>query len=431
MTKPVRVLYDISIQGFLAAGDFPKTGVSRVIDHVAKELVQRDDVDLTIGDVHSLFSSEGVPKHLALHPELKDVPVARLEAGWRGRLGKAAIKVANRVPFARRRPHRIANRLAHEFEQKLVSDLRLESGQLESFDVLHATFNQIPDWAPRKKPVRVTTVYDLIPIRLPEYKEFSKSHYEMTMQMVERFGPDDWLLAISEYTRQDFLEACPSLPPEQVLVTPLAASSRFRPSDAPREDTMNYLFDKDWTPDTAYFLSLCTLERRKNLETTVRAFHELTRQTDRDVRLALIGPHGWRSDEIFPDDLPANVRERIVTPGFAPDDELPGLYSHATAFLYLSMFEGFGLPPLEAMQCGTPAITSNVTSLPEVVGDAGFALPPQDVEAVTDVMKRLLDDDELQAEYRTRGLARAEEFSWAKTAQLTAEAYRTARDAAA
>jgi glycosyltransferase involved in cell wall biosynthesis len=146
-----------------------------------------------------------------------------------------------------------------------------------------------------------------------------------------------------------------------------------------------------------------------------------------DLYLVLTGVQGWHFDQIFEEIANADeVRDRIILTGFVPDGDLAPLYSGALAFVYLSLYEGFGLPPLEAMQCGTPVITSNTSSLPEVVGDAGIMIAPTDGDALCQALLDLYNDPALGQAMSRKSLERAKLFSWEKTVERTIDAYKLA-----
>ena len=172
-----------------------------------------------------------------------------------------------------------------------------------------------------------------------------------------------------------------------------------------------------------YILYVGTIQPRKNLGTLIEAYARLKKERGIANRLVITGRKGWLYDRLFARLKELALGDEVIFTGFVPDEELPYIYDGAKAFVYLSFFEGFGLPPLEAMACGVPVITSNTTSLPEVVGDAGIALPPKDVEGVTAALARILTDPETAAAMKEKGLRRARTFSWESTARQTLEIY--------
>jgi glycosyltransferase involved in cell wall biosynthesis len=173
-------------------------------------------------------------------------------------------------------------------------------------------------------------------------------------------------------------------------------------------------------------LGLGTLHPRKNYSRLISAFAQIADVSRRldgrpiNHNLVIVGKQGWLFDSIIADAARLGVRTRVIFPGYVDDTDLPALYRTAELFVFPSLYEGFGLPPLEAMACGTPVVTSNVSSLPEVVGDAGLTVDPTDIHALANEMSRALQDTQLRQQMIQRSLARAAEFTWIRAArQLT------------
>jgi glycosyltransferase involved in cell wall biosynthesis len=174
-------------------------------------------------------------------------------------------------------------------------------------------------------------------------------------------------------------------------------------------------------------LNVGLIEPRKNLLRLVEAYESASDL--RDYSLVLAGGLGWDYEPLLRHINESAAKSRILLPGYIHDDDLPALYSLAVAFAYPSLYEGFGLPVLEAMACGTPVVTSNVSSLPEVVGDAGLLVDPQSVGELSESLRRVLAHADLAADLRRRGRERAWRFSWHSTAQKTLDVYRVAAGA--
>jgi glycosyltransferase involved in cell wall biosynthesis len=169
-----------------------------------------------------------------------------------------------------------------------------------------------------------------------------------------------------------------------------------------------------------YLLYVGTLQPRKNLVRVVQAFGCIAGRPElADVQLVLAGKKGWLYDSLFEQVSREGLSERIVFPGYIPDEDLPALLSAATAFVFPSLYEGFGIPVLEAGRCGLPVITSNTSSLPEVAGDAALLVDPHDVDAIADAMYRIITDRDLAAELTRRGHENVKRFSWEKCARET------------
>jgi glycosyltransferase involved in cell wall biosynthesis len=204
--------------------------------------------------------------------------------------------------------------------------------------------------------------------------------------------------------------------PEKVFATPLAPRNIFQPvSPAETVETRRRLgIDDD------FLLFVGTIEPRKNLSTLIMAFEEVLRTTDLRPQLVVAGQVGWKSDELLSQLERSPAREHIKRIGFVSDEDLRALYSSCSAFVYPSIYEGFGLPPLEAMACGAPVVAGRVPSINESVARVTSATDFRDLARI---VVELLSDQQLRRSLSERGLAHAREFSWAKTAALTRDAY--------
>jgi glycosyltransferase involved in cell wall biosynthesis len=191
-------------------------------------------------------------------------------------------------------------------------------------------------------------------------------------------------------------------------------------------DESESVFRKYGLP-SEYLLYVGTIQPRKNLDTLIEAFYRLKKSASIEDKLVIVGRKGWLYEKLFARIKELHLESEIIFTGFVPDEELPFIYDRARVFLYLSLFEGFGLPPLEAMACGVPVITSNTTSLPEVVGDAGITVSPTDIDGVSAAIMRILSDPPLAAHLREAGRARAALFSWETAARETLAVYTQVR----
>jgi len=261
---------------------------------------------------------------------------------------------------------------------------------------------------------RYVILYDAIPFKIDEYKIQRKG--EWFGHLVNSLNSNDCYFAISEKTKQDFCELFPVVFAEKVFVTPLAASEAFRPClDLSVKDK---LFKKYNLPKKKYIFSLCTLEPRKNIIRIVGTFIKFLKKTNITDTIFVLGGGSWNS---FIDRIKSEVldfdeyRDFIIWAGYVDDEDLPVFYSNAEWFVYTSQYEGFGLPPLEAMQCGCPVIASNNSSLPEVVGDAGIMIDWDSDEQHVEAYEKYYFDEKLRKENGRKGLERSKLFSWEKT----------------
>jgi glycosyltransferase involved in cell wall biosynthesis len=264
----------------------------------------------------------------------------------------------------------------------------------------------------------VITVHDLSFLRYPETHPAARVKF-MASRLPRAVESATYVITDSEFVRQELIAEY-SLPPEKVVAILLGAGEEFVPQPA---EKVGSVLSRYGLQDQQYLLAVGTLEPRKNLVTAIRAFADLPASVRREYSLVLAGLWGWHNEELDKLLGPLVARGEVKVLGFVPDHDLPALYAGALLFVYPSLYEGFGLPPLEAMACGTPVISSNRASLPEVVGDAGIQVEAKDVAALKEAMLRLIESPEERARCSVLGLERARRFSWAKTAAETVAVY--------
>lgn len=285
-------------------------------------------------------------------------------------------------------------------------------------DVLHSTTAYLPVWAPCPS---VLTVHDLAIYRYPEaFRRFNRT---VGVRLFERsVRRASALIAVSRATRDD-LVALLGVPAARITVIPEAADPIFQM--APAADTVAAVRAR-YGLHRPYVLSVATAEPRKNLIRLVEAYASCAATLPDPPLLAVVGAAGWLSERLWGRlrELAAQGRARIT--GYVPRADLPVLYAGAAAFAYPSLYEGFGLPVLEALACGTPVLTSDRSALPETAGDAALLVDPTSVDALARGLIRLLTDPSLAATLRARGPAQAARFSWEHTARATLAVYRAA-----
>lgn len=270
----------------------------------------------------------------------------------------------------------------------------------------------------------VVTIHDLSWIRFPE------SHPAERVRILDSLVPvametASRLIVVSEFVRREVVDQF-HVSPARISVVHNAARSIFKPRTA---DQRAATLQRLGLIDGSYFLCVGTLEPRKNLQLALRAHALLPARLRQRCPLVISGARGWHLSELEKMMAAAAARDELIVPGFVDDDSLADLYSGAAALLYPSRYEGFGLPPLEAMACGTPVILSNAASLPEVGGVAAVYHSPDDAEALASAMQRMLDDAAYRQERAQASLMQAARFSWQQAAQHTLAAYRDALSA--
>lgn len=284
-------------------------------------------------------------------------------------------------------------------------------------DVFHATWHLLPRL---RTPATVMTLYDL------SFALFPETHLRVlrwsSNALVPRFlRACDRIIAISESTKRDAVRLY-GIPEEKIVVTHLAAEDRFRPADPDRVDEVRGRFGLP----PRFLLYVGTIEPRKNLDVLLGALVRLKGQ-GREVPLVVAGKLGWLYDGFLAKIRSLGLENLVLLPGFVPDDDLPALYTAAEVFVYPSVYEGFGIPVLEAMGCGTPVLCSDVSSLPEVAGDGGILLSSGDPAAWAEAIARLMESAALRGELREKGFRQASRFRWEETASRTWEVYRATR----
>jgi glycosyltransferase involved in cell wall biosynthesis len=318
--------------------------------------------------------------------------------------------------FNRRWPHVTVRRtLPHTPIVRIPFTLSAELRR-RPVDLLHVQYT-----APPLSPCPVVvTVHDLSFEHLPEtFKRRSWMQLRVTVRRTVRRAAH--IIVPSEYTKRDIIETH-GASPTKVSVIPLAASARFQPATATEIERVRHVYGIRGE----YILAVGSIQPRKNLARLIRAYSDLRRARGESKlpKLVIVGKLAWLYGETLKAIDEPFAREVTTLTGYVSEADLPALYSGALGFVYPSIFEGFGLPPLEAMQCGTPVIAGDRTSLPEVIGDAGLLVDPFDTGALRDSIERLIDDAALRADLSARGLKRALSFHWRETARMTLQAYR-------
>ena len=409
----MKIVIDVGVIGLAQLFETARTGIYRVISSLSLELLARDDLDLSFSSLSSLQVNQLTDHYFAKKNfAAKSFP--------RNCFENALITMAG---------------CDHETSQediraKILSKLyRLSLSRRigREADLFHSHYSALPYFSSRHAPVRMLTIYDIIPLIHPEY--FADGFADEFRPIVESFSPrDDFLFTISECTKKDICSYF-AMDPERVFVTPLAASPELYYPEWDKE-LIREVKQKFHIPEGRYFLTLATVEKRKNLKMSMDCFREILEEPGcEDLSFVLVGTRGWKVEELLKEiDNDPLLQNRVIFTGFIPDRYLSAIYSGAEAFLYPSLYEGFGLPPLEAMQCGLPVIVSNSSSLPEVVGDAGILVDPQDKDQICQAMLLLLEEREVRTDYARKGLARAREFSWRRCADQTAAGYQRAWD---
>nr|WP_228021975.1 glycosyltransferase family 1 protein [Romeria gracilis] len=383
---------------FEATPVLPKpSGVGLYVLHLLQALYRlQSQEDLDLGIVYQpslrnwLRGNLSVPESLAHYPEIYTLPL----------------------------PVRLLNGLARVPANPILPYLEATFWDATGGapDIYHGTNYAV---YPCRKSLRVMNIYDLSFIRYREHATAVVKSYAHRVQQSLEWA--DLVITISESSKQDIINFL-KVPPESIWVTPLA--SRYAQASLPlAPNHVRAAVQYDFS--IPYILFVSTLEPRKNVVRLIDAFNQLKAKGDIEHHLVLIGQKGWHYGPIFDAIDQSPWRHCIHHQDYLPDQLVAYFYTQADVFAYPSLYEGFGLPVLEAMTLGCPVVTSNTSSLPEVAGDAALLTSPKDAEELADCLERVICDRALRQTLIDRGKARAATYSWQRTAEATLAAYRS------
>jgi glycosyltransferase involved in cell wall biosynthesis len=284
---------------------------------------------------------------------------------------------------------------------------------LPGAELFHATEHLL---LPLRTVPTVLTVHDLIFRHLPaHHKPLNRWYLNLAMPLYCRRAVH--IVTISKCTARDLVAAY-GVSPQKITVVPEAAGPRFHPQPL---DTVAAVRARYGLP-VRYLLFVGTIEPRKNLTRLLAAFEAVHADGLTDG-LVIVGRRGWLCGDFFAALERSSARDAVILPGYVPDEDLPAVYAGAQALVFPSLYEGFGLPVLEAMACGTPVLASRTSSMPEVGGEAALYFDPTSVEEMADNVYRFLRDKALKEEMQVEGLAQAARFSWKQAATETEAVY--------
>ncbi|WP_013325271.1 glycosyltransferase family 4 protein [Gloeothece verrucosa] len=419
----MKVLYEVSNLGIGYKDDKARTGVFRVIENVIDEILKLPDVEPRFISYMNFFEAALTRRYFEQQrPDLLNKMIELWNTSLDSNKVHLYLNILESIQTNQSRT--IFNRAKRKIQSSFLSiieRLSVPNNFLEKIDIYHSFFYAFPSHYKIQAKARVMTIYDIIPLLMPDVfeKQLIKS-FKKNLASIDI--NKDWVICISESTKRDFCELM-KMSEERAFVTHLAASNNFYKQT--NQEKIQIACQKYGIPKGKYILGLSTLEPRKNNQRLIKCYYQLLLEKSlEDIYLVLVGSKGWLYDEIFEtvNSYP-ELKNKVIFTGYVDDEDLSSIYSGATLFVYPSLYEGFGLPPLEAMQCGVPVITSNTSSLPEVVGDAGIMINPKDEDALCQAILNLLNNSDLQKELSEKGLERAKIFNWEKCARETVEIY--------
>lgn len=286
----------------------------------------------------------------------------------------------------------------------------------KKIDVLHSPTDRVPLFG---RTCQVTTIHDLHPVKYAQ--DFSRWHSFISQLFIRKaIQRSSEIVTISAFVKQDILQLYSCADASSISVVHNGVSDRYHELS---EEVLGEVL-KRYQLSGPFILSVSTVAPNKNIGRTLDAYAEIADEIDQD--LVFVGSMGWRQRGIMQQAEERGIQHRVHYLGFVSDEDLVSLYNLADVFLYPSLYEGFGIPPLEAMRCGTPCVGSNVTSLPEVLGDAAWLVDPENVVDIAAGVREFCKNEGLRMQYISRGMVQSRQYSWNKTAANTAEAYRIA-----
>lgn len=415
--EKLNILFDAKILLNYKDKGSSRSGIFSFSYNVLNEFLKRGDVNIALwAEVKDLYALNQLNKDLFPSSKLfYELPEKYIKI-FKFKYTLDCLWIANLTrPFVRK-PIALC-RLIYE---KILNTLFLknQNKKMDSYDFFFESFENPPQIIRKNHQLKCCSVlHDAIPF-LFDY--MGESFKKGIRKQIELCSSRDIFFCDSDNTKQDYCRLFSKLSDENTYAVILAANANFK--IVKNENVCSRVLSKYHVPPKRYIFSLCTLEPRKNLVRAVRCFLSFIRKNHIEDLVWVMGGGHWDSfvKELKKKGVVWNSKY-IVRAGYIDDEDLPILYSNAEWFVYTSQYEGFGLPPLEAMQCGCPVITSNNSSLPEVVGDSGIMIDWDSDEQHVEAYEKYYFNEELRKENSRKGLERAKLFSWKKTVEKMVE----------
>lgn len=410
----MKVIFDIS-----SVGDNPKTrtGIARTAWTLADLLHQNLGNNLSFSATGSIEASLQTERLLDAYPNLRSAihPVSSFS-----RNVNQLNKQTNNNSLIEKTKHLTLPNISRILN---ITRQPIDVNILAQADIFHSSYPRIPKQVRKALPNRhLQTVHDLTPLLLDE-KYFAPGQRGITQRLIDTIQPNDWVTTVSDATRNDLLNR-KKLNTEQVVTIYWAASPElFYP--VLDKSVIEVVKQKYQLPEGDYFLSLHSLAPHKNMDHLISCFKQvISQEKNKDLHLVICGGNKNAAVSMINDNHLTDTDLKFIHfAGFIDDIDLAAIYSGAIGFIFPSLYEGFGLPVLEAMQCGCPVISSNTSSLPEVVGEAGFLVSPTDKDTLCEYIVKLDRSSDLRSKYSQHSLNRSDFFSWEKTAAATLKIY--------
>lgn len=410
MTEKIRLLYDAAYICNILDKNAHRSGIFFVAYNVLLQLLKHDEFDIWLyggGDEVRLAEVIKNYKEFADCKIYKSTFLEKQVNFW------GDLKYKNKVN-KQSKIMRLLIIIIWNITRK-INELYLKlnyKNLYNDIDVYFSPAKAVPNVILKKKNIkRYTILHDLIPLISGTRKGASQ---KWLFKLVDSINKNDYYFANSEFTKSDFIKYVPAINPDNINVIPLSTGMNYEKIND--EKVINKVKEKYKIPfDKKYVFSLCNLDPRKNLVFAVKNFLKFTEKNNLDDFVIVLGGSGWKDFLPMLEKEISNLGEKqnkIIRIGYVDDEDMSALYSGAEMFVCPSLYEGFGIPVLEAMKCGLPVICSNVTSLPEVIEDCGIQINPHSDDELIAALEKMYYDRNFRAECIDKGLKRAELFSW-------------------
>lgn len=431
--KKIKLLFDGSLMSYYEPDNGSRSGIFFATYNLLKEFMKHDEFDVTLYCNHQrMYYMQKLWEQDEHIHSCKLMNMFQTAAPLDVVLAWATCKFSKNNGKKDNIFKKVIRFIAYRYFNTIRA-LKIRNGKFASeakkFDVFFTPHERIPvEILDNPNIKRFTILHDAIPLVLFDLYGEDFFATEWLRKLLKEMNFNDYYFTDSACTRKDFLEYAPQIDPEKTTVAYLGASDNFyQETDI---EKINAVRKKYNIPeDKKYIFSLCTLEPRKNLVFAAKNFLRFIQKNNIDDFVFVLGGGHWHKflpmleKEIA--DL-GDLKEKILKIGYVDDVDLAPLYNGAKMFVYPSLYEGFGLPVLEAMQCGCPVITSNVSSIPEVIGDAGIQIDPKNDEELIQAYEKMYFDEEFAKDCALKGLERAKLFSWEKCANLMCDTMKKA-----
>jgi len=424
---------DLLIQGLL--DEKHKSGLFYMQLEICKNLLKIDNIKLTF------ISNHYLPENFKKITQILNIKPQNI-------LNNLSIKEKKLIQINHKKIELLKNNPAKTLKVKIkrlfisihrkiikifIPNTTLNKNNLEKFDIYQSFYYPIPKKIIKSNINTSIFIHDLIPIVYKKHVLDKKANkVEQNFKKIfNSIQTNTLIFTNSEYTKNDLFKIYPKFKKNKIIVSYLGINknkffhkkNRNNKNNKDRLEIQNSLKKYNIPTDKPYFLSLCSLNPRKNLEFTTNCFIKFLKQNPKaDVNFVIAGAKGWQTDKLF--NIIKEHSKNIIQTNFIKDKDINNIYNGALAFIYPSLYEGFGMPIVEAMQCGIPVISSNASCLPEVARDAGILIDPKKEKDFINAFKKLYTNKKLREELKQKSIKRAKDFNWNKTINNLIQEYK-------